>query len=122
MTAEGFGQVWSRDNSDDVLAEIDPDGDGNLASEAWMSSHLEQFASRSEQSGGAISVEDFQLGTATTTPGSRPIRTTNLCLMAPSRRIEPMAVVRQKTPVGLAPGGRFCGARLDPPFRDRTLR
>ena len=46
----------------DVFANptvCDADGDGNLTSDEWRAWHEEQFASRSEASGGEMSMEDF---------------------------------------------------------------
>jgi Ca2+-binding EF-hand superfamily protein len=59
MTEEQFGEAWGRENSREVFAEVDADGDGNLTSDEWRAWHEEQFASRSEASGGEMSTEDF---------------------------------------------------------------
>lgn len=59
MTEEQFGAAWGRENSREVFAEVDADGDGNLTSDEWRAWHEEQFASRSEASGGEMSTEDF---------------------------------------------------------------
>jgi hypothetical protein len=59
MTQEEFSEAWSGENSSEVFAEIDDDGDGNLTSDEWRAWHEEEFAFRSEESGGEMATEDF---------------------------------------------------------------
>jgi hypothetical protein len=59
MTEDQFGEVWTRENSGEVFAGIDADGDGNVTSEEWMAWHEQEFASRSEETDGELSIEDF---------------------------------------------------------------
>jgi hypothetical protein len=59
LTEEEFGEVWSGDNSSEVFAEVDADGDGNLSSEEWMAWHEEQFAASALETGGEMPTEAF---------------------------------------------------------------
>jgi hypothetical protein len=59
ITEEEFGEVWSGENSAEVFAAIDADGNGNLSSEEWMAWHDEQFAASVEETGGEMPTEAF---------------------------------------------------------------
>jgi hypothetical protein len=59
MTEEEFDEVWSGDNSAEVFAAVDADGDGNLSSEEWMAWHDEQFAASAQETGGEMPTEAF---------------------------------------------------------------